>query len=101
LIIFKFKENRNIPIQAIKYVLGYRWIFEINYFCIGFAHQCQSTSDGKWNLAGSYYYIDINRFWRFGRTHAYYDGPHDGFSIGFIHFNWSGNWCDKCCDPLQ
>jgi hypothetical protein len=45
---------------------------------------------------GQYVGVVLDRQWRWGRTHVYYNAPHDQFSIGPLHFCWSLDWCDDC-----
>ena len=36
------------------------------------------------------------RHWKIGRTHTYYDGPHDTLDLGPIQFYWDHVWCTGC-----
>ena len=69
------------------------WIFPA--FTIGFMHQYRSVESG-WRCGAGYYAFNMTAYWHWGRSHNYYDGPHDGFSLGYLHYTWSGDWCDKC-----
>lgn len=79
----------------------FRWVFDLSGkqgemdFSIGFDREYFSR--GSWHRGGGYYNVIGNAYnptW--GRSHGYYDGPHDSFSLGYIHFCWQGDWCDKC-----
>ena len=99
MILFTFK-NKATLIDDPGFDVGIsarRWIFEVSPTEIGFNFQCHWRETG-WGYAGMYYVVSLTKYWHWGRHHAYYDGPRDGFSIGFIHFNWSGRWCQKCYD---
>lgn len=84
---------------------SWRWVLETDAWRdggslfgvgIGFAQQYRSERDPEWGRAVHYYEITITRHFALGEEHAYYDGPHCSFSLGWIHFNWSGDWCEKC-----
>ena len=75
---------------------AYRWVLEIDSFCIGFMQQLRDKKDGHWMDRGRYYSIWLNHYWSFGRHHMYYDGPHDSLNLGFLHFCWQPEDCDKC-----
>lgn len=96
MIVFTFNEGHNVPDFAKDAVAGYRWSFEIGWFNVGAYHQYQSAKDGQWYHGGRYYDASVTKHWALGRTHGYYDGPHDGFSLGLFHLSWSGEWCDRC-----
>lgn len=92
MILFKFKQNN----KQTDYITGSRWVLDIGWKYIQIAYQYCDKS-GEWQFpAAAYYSINLTSHWAFGRHHMYYDGPHDSFSIGFIHFCWSGKWCEKC-----
>lgn len=38
------------------------------------------------------------RRWRLGRTHMYYDGPHDALDLGPIQLYWDHRWCKRCAE---
>ncbi len=92
MIIFTWKDR---PIEA-QYTERARWVLDVSWNSISFEQQIKKNSDKLWMGCGRYYSLWFNKHWRWGRGHAYYDGPHDSFFIGFIHFAWSGDWCDKC-----
>lgn len=85
-----------------------RWQFEISvfekdkffhkikyYLILSFDFAVQ-YDDGTWHPKCDYYSLMITNKWKFGRYHAYYDGPHDWFNFGPLVFNWSGPWCKRC-----
>lgn len=105
MILWKSKINRNVRECAKDSISGFRTVFEVGFFSnwrdgwgIGFVSQYQEKDTGEWHLASHYHEMTITPHWRWGREHIYYDGPHDSFSLGFIHFVWSGAWCQKCAD---
>lgn len=50
-----------------------------------------------WRPRGRYFGVTLNfGSFRFGSEHLYYDGPHCSWSLGFLHFAWSWDWCKKC-----
>ena len=84
---------------------GARWALTLSVwnlggklpFGIGIGVEQQISFRGeKFRPGGRYYSISLTRHWDWGRHHGYYDGPHDSFSLGFFHINWSGDWCDRC-----
>lgn len=103
MLLYKFKKQLPNPkITQETGVTGYYWVFEAGFdrncwFYIGFDHRIEWADESR--SGGRYYNLTIswNR-WEWGRTHMYYDGPHDSFSLGFLHFNWSGDWCGKCVE---
>lgn len=96
---FTFPITRSYERSHVKHgILQDRWVFNFNFkrgFSIGFMNQYRNNNHG-WRHGGNYYTFNITSYWSFGRSHNYYDGPHDAFSLGFIHFCWSGDWCEKC-----
>lgn len=82
------------------YYSAWRWAFKIDTWSVGFNSEHRSRQTGEWNLSGLYYEANVTRYFLWGFHHDYYDGPHCGLSIGWLHFNWSGNpwtyWCEKC-----
>lgn len=61
----------------------------------------ETAPDPKaWREIGvGYRHAWIGRPWVWGESHDYYDGPHCGWSLGFLHFDWSLGWCLKCMPP--
>ncbi len=96
MILCSIQENNPVPEFARDAIAGYRWALEVGLFNVGIFHQYLSVHNKEWYHGGRYYDVAITREWRWGREHLYYDGPHDGLSLGFLHINWSGEWCDKC-----
>lgn len=78
----------------------WRWRPEFGFFRdgfhIGFHHEVLFHNANKWQRAARYFSISLTKHWLWGQSHDYYDGPHCGFSLGFLHINWSWNWCTKC-----
>lgn len=76
---------------------AFRWILEIGFWYLGFVHQHQNKSTSEWGSShSSLYEISFRRPFRLGSDHFYYDGPHCSFSLGWLHFNWGGQSCNKC-----
>lgn len=105
MILFKFREKYFAPGELPDYCcfMAERWVFEVDKYGktlgIGFSRQIKPKDGGDWYRCGTpYYELMIDWDWRVGRIHAYYDGPHDQFSLGFLHLCWSGEWCDKCAN---
>jgi hypothetical protein len=85
---------------------SWRWVLEASPWHlegrlfgagIGFTHQYRCERGGnEWHLATHYYEVNVSRRFAWGEEHMYYDGPHCSFSLGWLHFSWSGDWCTKC-----
>ena len=101
-------EREETPMFAYIGRRSWRWVVEASrwesgkgasiglYYQVLFEGTGTRPSDAKWQGAGSYYDISLTPHWDFGGHHAYYDGPHCSFSLGYLHFNWSGDDCEKC-----
>lgn len=63
---------------------------------LGVDRQYQSITDLRWHSGASYAHARVSWPWTWGEKHVYYDGPHCTRSLGFLHFDWSWGWCDKC-----
>lgn len=88
---------KTTPVKNNEYFDAERWVFNISFLCIEIKREVHWKSENKWSSGGRYYALSLSKhFISFGRSHAYYDGPHDAFSLGFLHYAWSGDWCDKC-----
>lgn len=96
MIVLTFRKKHNVPEFARDAVTGYRWALELSGLSIGFYHQYQAAIGGAWRHGGRYYNTSITSYHAWGRSHSYYNGPHDCLSLGFLHLNWSGDWCDRC-----
>lgn len=95
-ILFKTKEIPASWDHPSNNVKGFRWTVDVSPTCIGLFHQFRTQTG--WNEGGGYYAVCCTSHWELGRKHLYYDGPHDSFSLGFLHFTWQGDWCDKCAE---
>lgn len=85
------------------HVLAWRKVFwfslDLKSLFVGFHGEHLSDYDMKWHTGAGYHLFSIHLGrWEWGRTHDYYDGPHDSFSLGCFHVNWQGNWCEKCAN---
>lgn len=66
---------------------------------IGLFGQGQSRADGSWKTDSfdAVLYVDTRpKFWRIGRTHLYYDGPHCIWRFGPICFIRESTDCREC-----
>jgi hypothetical protein len=70
-----------------------RWVLDVELFSISI-EEMADVADYEHVLR--YVNCSLTKHFMIGQSHAYYDGPHCGFSLGFIHFNWSLGWCEKC-----
>ena len=69
-------------------------------FDFGFVRQ-HRHQNGEWESSHTrVYLISLDRYFSWGISHFYYDGPHCSLSIGPFRFMWGGNpktgWCQKC-----
>ncbi len=99
MILLKTKEVPAPLDHPIGIMKGFRWILEISRWSIELNHQCR-TDNGDWYRGGGYYAVSITGHWALGREHMYYDGPHDSFSLGYLHIVWQGDWCEKCAERV-
>lgn len=84
--LFTFKQTNN-----------YRWAIECSISSIGLVKQYLDKS-GKYDSSHTEVYeISVNKYFKFGFDHIYYDGPHCLLYIGFIAIQYNGTkWCKKC-----
>lgn len=80
---------------------SWRWVLDLTGLSLTLQRQVRYLEQGpKWhNTGGDYFNVCLTRYFRLGQSHDYYDGPHCSFSIGWLHFNWSYWWCEKCMPP--
>lgn len=72
-----------------------RWRPRLEWLALWLEEQLPDGSGAKpW---GEYVGIAIDSRWRWGKTSEYYNGPHDQFSLGPLHFCWSLDDCAECC----
>lgn len=76
---------------------SWKWVLRVYWNRIGLDEMVLIPPATEWHLAVRYVTVWLDRYWRFGMRHDYYDGPHCQFSIGPIHLGWSLWWCKKCC----
>ena len=100
MILLKFRER---PGNNPPYVTRYRWILEATVNRVHWAGlglelnmQVRGEKDTDWRLGYDYRSVYLSTDWQWGSYHIYYDGPHCGFSLGFLHFNWTNSDCKKC-----
>ena len=100
MIIFKFKEVAETRVGE-HFCKAFRWTFQLGLSYVGFIYQHKSDNVWHDNHACNYL-VSVTKHFHLGSSHIYYDGPHCSFSLGFVHFLWSGgiktNWCEKCYD---
>lgn len=79
---------------------SWRWVIDVTWRCIELRQEVRfdDLPNPAWSCAGMYYSLGFTKSAAWGRQHVYYDGPHDSFSIGYLHACWSGDWCQKCYD---
>lgn len=75
---------------------SWRWALEVHFTSIELFEEYSRDGGITWSLANRYYTLCITKRWAMGEYHLYYDGPHCSFSLGFLHYNWSGEWCTEC-----
>lgn len=77
----------------------WRWVIETERWRggigIALARQVR-VNEGEWRLGAEYYEVTLTRSFGLGERHDYYDWPNCGFSLGWLHINWSAGWCTKC-----
>ncbi len=97
MILFAFREHESTDLARDRYdIRAYRWTLQVELGIVQISHQYKH--EDKWYDGGGYYAACLTKHFALGRDHAYYDGPHDLFSIGWLHFSWQGDWCQKCYD---
>lgn len=76
----------------------FRWVLLIQDGGIGFSHEFSDLENEEdvWHPAPKHYMMYLRRKFSFKREHSFYNEPHDELSLGFLHFEWSGKWCEKC-----
>lgn len=97
MIIARFKQRYEESSFAKKNgILKTRWVLDVGWFYVSLHYEVMFDTL-VWRASGGYYGVGFTlRYWSWGREHAYYDGPHDSFSLGPLHFSWSNKWCEKC-----
>lgn len=78
---------------------AWRWVLEVEPLVVSLNRQFRCERDGsEWSQRSSleYFTVWIDRRFRLGELHTYYDGPHCQFSLGWLHIGWSYWWCTKC-----
>lgn len=81
---------------------GWRWVLDLSWLSLTLQRQVMfhNTTQPIWrDMGGSYFNMCLTRYFRIGQSHDYYDGPHCSYSLGWLHFNWSHRWCEKCMPP--
>jgi hypothetical protein len=110
MILWKFKEfpetrGENYPCES------FRWVIQTDSWSgmkacgdrfagvsIEISTQVKFRDRKEWTQGCQYYCVSVTNAWKLGSEHIYYDGPHCSFSMGFLHFSWTGwnGWCKKC-----
>lgn len=78
---------------------SWRWCLEFDWASISLNQYVKFESEQDWNFLQvpvSYFYVALEKRFKFGSEHFYYDGPHCSFSLGFLRFYWRYWWCKKC-----
>ena len=96
MILLSFKESpetrgEHYPCSA------FRWVLEYGRNFVGLFHQAQDKKSGEWDSSHSRAWaVYIEKVWRFGPTHFWYDGPHCMFYFGPVIIQWNNPECKKC-----
>lgn len=77
-------------------IRSWRWVLDIEWGSIDLRQEIFCTAYRGWHRANAYFNISVTPHCLWGSDHTYYDGPHCSFSVGYVHFNWSYWWCEKC-----
>ncbi len=76
---------------------SWRWVLEARPTSLDLSHQYKMRDSDEFHHGVSgYFNATLTRHFKLGGDHSWYDGPHCGFSFGFVHFNWSWWNCKKC-----
>ncbi len=71
-----------------------RWILSLSKQLMGFhltEQRKESISNEKWRDCGDYITLSFDKEFKIGKDHAWYDGPHYGYLLGFVRFWTSFN----------
>ena len=92
MILYKSKITKNISNEMLL-----RYVIRTYWFGIELTQEyCNNGTNDKWQMCNPHWAISLTKHWYLGRDHIYFDGPHDFFSLGFLHFAWSDKWCKEC-----
>lgn len=73
---------------------SWRWVLEGDWTSLELRQEVKSD-DGVWHDSRSYYRVDLNKHFKVGRQHVWWDGPNCSVLLGFLQVSWSG-WNDRC-----
>ncbi len=76
-------------------IRSWRWVLEGDWTSLEL-HREVKSQDGTWHDTRRYYRADLDKHFRVGTTHFYYDGPNGCVLLGFLQLSWSGDNCKKC-----
>jgi hypothetical protein len=63
----------------------------------GWGTQYLKLGTSKWeDYISSGHHVSLTKHFGLGHNHGWYDGPHCGFDVGFLHFLWHNNHCKRC-----
>ena len=68
------------------------------FLYFGLYHQYKNVSD--WRKRPIIEFC-LNKYFRIGSQHVWYDGPNCSFSLGFLHINRTGNIFTGCCKKCE
>jgi hypothetical protein len=96
MILFRFAPKPNPRIENWA-ALAHRWTIRVDWFSIGIDLEYFSARGDGWRTCYTdYAHVGIAGRWHWGRTHDYYDGPHDALWLGPLYVSWSLGWCEGC-----
>ena len=83
-------------------IRSWRSVIEISWFSIEWRRELkyEKNNGADWRQVESKS-IAFERPWRFKSFHAWYDGPHCGWDIGFLHIYWPRDNCNKCWGEVE
>lgn len=94
MILMKWAEEKSDDPSS--YCDAWRRVLEVGFLHFGVTQQYRPRGREWFSSHVDGWSVDVTRHFELGPYHAYYDGPHCSFSLGFLHINWS-NWkCKKC-----
>lgn len=77
---------------------AFRSALIIDGWYLGWVRQYHIPGEGWLTNHTGAYGVGLSSKWSFGVYHIYYDGPHCGFRLGPLRFEWGtkDGWCEKC-----
>lgn len=80
---------------------AFRWALQLDRWMVAVVRQYRFRGQTAWHGSHARLWgVSVTRHWGWGAQHIYYDGAHCSWSVGPVHFLWSGGWrtawCDRC-----